>query len=68
MVKLPSSLYAPGIMGPFGYIPTLECYHGVVSIHHKTNGTIDFTLSDGSLHSSINAKGSGYIEKDHGTI
>ena len=58
----PQSLWAPGIMGWYSYVPGMECYHGVVSMHHQLNGV---------LH--INAKpieftgGAGYIEKDWGS-
>jgi tocopherol cyclase len=50
-----------GIMGPYGWIPSMECNHGVVSLDHRLSGslmiddtTIDFT------------GGRGYIEKDWG--
>ncbi|KAJ3306111.1 hypothetical protein HDV03_000345 [Kappamyces sp. JEL0829] len=67
LVRLPSSLYSPGIMGPLGYIPVLECYHGVVSVHHRTSGEVAFYNRDGSLESRVDvSRGSGYIEKDHG--
>jgi hypothetical protein len=53
---------SPGIMGWYGFVPRMECYHGVLSLHHKIRGkleidgkTIDFT------------GGTGYTEKDWGT-
>jgi tocopherol cyclase len=52
----------PSIMGPFSYLPKMECYHGLVSLNHQLKGslvlngeTVDFT------------GGKGYIEKDWGT-
>ncbi len=58
---LPKSIYLPGIMGPFTYIPFMECYHGIINIQHHIIGSlklgekqIDFT------------GGKGYIEKDWG--
>ena len=46
----PKTLFSPGIMGPFSFVPFMECYHGVVNIHHKLKGSlyidnkeIDFT-------------------------
>lgn len=61
LIKLPKTLYMPGIMGPFSYLPIMECYHGIVNIHHEITGAvvvggrkIDFT------------GGYGYIEKDWG--
>ena len=67
IVRLPKSLYSPNIMGPFSYLPTLECYHGVVSLHHKTSGSIEFFNLDQTLHSKVFCDlGSGYVEKDYG--
>jgi len=54
--------YMPNIMGPFSYIPNMECNHGVVSMHHKINGSI--TLDD-EIYEYIDDI--GYIEKDWGT-
>lgn len=56
-----NSWYSPGIMGPFAFIPFMECYHGILSMDHSIHGqleiqnkTIDFT------------GGRGYMEKDWG--
>jgi len=61
IVPFPKKFYSPGIMGPFSFIPSMECYHGIVNIHHQIEGKflenntkIDFT------------DGYGYIEKDWG--
>ena len=56
--------YAPGIMGPFGYLPMMECYHGVVNVFHETYGSFEFTAESTDTIDLNN--GSGYIEKDHG--
>ncbi|MCD6597487.1 MAG: hypothetical protein J7L04_07360 [Bacteroidales bacterium] len=57
----PNSWYSPGIMGPYAFVPFMECYHGILSMDHTIQGqlvinneTIDFT------------NGRGYIEKDWG--
>ena len=57
----PSSWYSPGIMGPYSFVPFMECYHGILSIDHTLQGkliindeTIDFT------------GGRDYTEKDWG--
>lgn len=57
----PVSPLSPGIMGPFAWLPFMECYHGIVSFDHGLNGaltddgrTIDFS------------GGRGYLEKDWG--
>jgi hypothetical protein len=53
---------APGVMGWYGWLPFMECSHGVLSFDHEIHGTleingetIDFT------------DGRGYIEKDWGS-
>lgn len=57
----PSSIYAPGIMGPFAYAPYMECYHGIVSMDHKIEGVLHLK------NQSISLKGGrGYTEKDWG--
>lgn len=57
----PVQWWSPGIMGPFGWLPFMECYHGVLSFDHRIDGslTIDGTVVDFS-------GGRGYIEKDWG--
>jgi tocopherol cyclase len=52
----------PSIMGPFAYLPNMECSHGVLSLSHifkgklKIDGVqVDFT------------GGKGYLEKDWGS-
>ncbi|MFK8102166.1 MAG: tocopherol cyclase family protein [Saprospiraceae bacterium] len=56
-----SSWYSPGIMGPFSFVPFMQCYHGILSMDHQIEGQltiegveIDFT------------GGRGYLEKDWG--
>jgi len=59
---LEHGLYSPNIMGPFAYVPKLECNHGVISMHHHVNGTLIIN------HESFHFKNeSGYLEKDWGT-
>ena len=52
---------SPGIMGWFGAVPFMECFHGIVSFGHDLAG--DLTV-DGKKVSF--AGGRGYIEKDWG--
>ena len=60
-VPWPSTFLSPGIMGPFTFVPFMECYHGILSMDHKLSGSISI---DGR---SINFDGGrGYIEKDWG--
>ena len=56
-----SSWYSPNIMGPFSFVPFMQCYHGILSMNHTIEGqleihdeTVDFT------------GGRGYMEKDWG--
>lgn len=53
---------SPGIMGWYSFVPSMECYHGVVSMGHRLSGELKI---DGAVCSFDN--GRGYIEKDWGT-
>jgi len=57
----PFRLLAPGIMGWYSYVPFMECYHGVVSMQHRINGSLRINGKDVSFDG-----GKGYIEKDWG--
>jgi hypothetical protein len=61
-VAWPGSVLAPGIMGWYGFVPRMECYHGVVSMDHLINGRI--VLQGKTMDFS---GGRGYIEKDWGS-
>ena len=52
----------PGIMGWYSFTPMMQCYHGIVSMHHLIDGDIEH---DGKKWDY--QKGVGYIEKDWGT-
>ena len=54
-------LGAPGIMGWFGFVPFMECYHGVVSLNHTISGSLNINGKDVDF-----TNGCGYIEKDWG--
>jgi len=58
----PVSIGRPGIMGWYRYVPFMECYHGVVSLDHQVNGSIESQESISNFNN-----GRGYIEKDWGT-
>jgi len=60
-VPWPKSFFSPGIMGPFSFIPFMECYHGIVSMDHSIDGNL--IVNDVLL--DFNG-GRGYIEKDWG--
>lgn len=57
----PSGIFSPGIMGPFSFVPFMECYHGILSMNHSINGTL--MLKGKTLSFD---KGRGYMEKDWG--
>jgi tocopherol cyclase len=61
-IPWPKPFYSPGIMGPFSYIPFMECYHGILSMDHSIEGII----IDGETALPFK-KGRGYMEKDWGT-
>ncbi len=61
LTPLKSTLYMPSIMGPFAYIPGMECNHGVISMHHMVDGMLDINNEKWTFLSDI-----GYIEKDWG--
>lgn len=57
----PVTLASPGIMGWYGWVPFMECYHGVVSFDHALNGVLEH---DGQRLDF--SGGRGYLEKDWG--
>ncbi len=59
---IPTSLLRPGIMGWYSFTPAMECYHGIVSMHHKINGQLQYDDKNISMD-----EGRGYLEKDWGT-
>jgi len=57
----PVSWGSPGVMGPYAWVPWMECNHGVLSFDHELQGSlrIDGATTDFS-------GGRGYMEKDWG--
>lgn len=51
----------PGIMGPYSFVPGMECNHGVVNIHHEIHGSLEIQGRTADYEG-----GYGYIEKDWG--
>ncbi len=53
--------WSPGVMGPYAFVPGMECNHGVLSFDHRLDGhlTIDGAAIDLD-------DGRGYLEKDWG--
>lgn len=59
--KLPKRWLRPGIMGWYSYVPFMQCYHGVGSMHHRIQGTLRI-----GNRSWVLKNASGYVEKDWG--
>jgi hypothetical protein len=57
----PVTLFSPGIMGWYAWIPSMECYHGVVSLDHEIEG--ELVINGPRVGFS---GGRGYTEKDWG--
>ena len=57
----PNTWRRPGIMGPYSWVPLMECYHGIVSFGHSLSGVIDV---EGNKTDFVG--GRGYVEKDWG--
>ncbi|MBO1305885.1 hypothetical protein JZO70_06925 [Enterococcus sp. 669A] len=56
------SKFSPSIMGPFSYLSFMECYHGILSMGHSLQGSLNLNQQVIDFSS-----GTGYIEKDWGT-
>ncbi len=57
----PATAASPGVMGWYAWAPFMQCYHGVVSLDHALEGTLNY--NGRALDFS---GGRGYIEKDWG--
>lgn len=57
----PGSLGAPGVMGWYSFVPFMQCYHGVVSMHHRLQGELAVYGRKVDFSGGI-----GYMEKDWG--
>jgi len=60
-VPWPSSLVSPNIMGPFTFVPFMQCYHGILSMNHQIKGEIELAGKKIDFNG-----GKGYMEKDWG--
>ncbi len=58
----PGTFLRPGVMGWYSFVPFMQCYHGLISMDHRIQGTLV------SRKTSIDfSGGSGYSEKDWGS-
>jgi len=60
-VKYPRSTFSPGIMDWYSFVPFMECKHGVVSVSHRIEGSLQINSENINF-----SGGKGYIEKDWG--
>lgn len=60
-IPWPKYFLSPGIMGPYSFVPYMECYHGIVSMNHQIEGSL--MLNGNSINFT---NGKGYLEKDWG--
>lgn len=60
--QIKKNIFTPNIMGPFSFIPFMECNHAILSMKHEITGFL--TIND--KHYNFN-NGIGYIEKDWGS-
>jgi tocopherol cyclase len=61
MINYPKSIFSPGIMGWYSFVPFMECNHGIVSVNHDLRGEISINRNVIDFNN-----GKGYIEKDWG--
>lgn len=59
--NISASLLNPNIMGPFSYVPFMECNHAILSMQNDANGEININNKRMKFNNNI-----GYIEKDWG--
>lgn len=50
------------LMGPFHFVPSMQCNHGILSLNHRIYGTVSI---NGRAYDYMNGK--GYVEKDWGS-
>ncbi len=62
LIKYPKTLFSPGIMGWYSFVPFMECKHGIVSVNHDITGQVEVDQRQIDFNG-----GKGYIEKDWGS-
>lgn len=56
-----SRLLSPNIMGPFDFMPALQCRHFIYSLHHAVDGVLSVDMKE-----TVFNGGRGYCEGDRG--
>ena len=59
--NIETSLMNPNIMGPFSYVPFMECNHAIISMQNKANGSLEINNTVINFENDMS-----YIEKDWG--
>lgn len=59
--NIKTNVFKPNIMGPFSYVPYMECNHSILSMKNSVSGLIDINNKKISFDNT-----NGYIEKDWG--
>ena len=59
--NIKTNFFNPNIMGPFSYVPYMECNHAILSMKNKIDGLININDKEMNFNNGI-----GYIEKDWG--
>lgn len=59
--NIKTNVFKPNIMGPFSYVPYMECNHAILSMENSICGYIDINNKKINFNNS-----NGYIEKDWG--
>lgn len=57
----PVTRFSPGVMGPYSFMPFMECNHGILSMDHALSGELCVSGTSTSFDG-----GRGYNEKDWG--
>lgn len=61
-IKIKKTTLSPNIMGPFSFVPFMECNHAILSMKHEINGCLTINDKKHNFNNDI-----GYIEKDWGS-
>ena len=62
--------WSPGAMGPFSFVPGMQCKHGILSLHHGVAGTLALgtgTAGAPARELTLGPRAVGYLEKDWGS-
>ena len=60
--SIKNNFFAPNIMGPFSYFPSMECNHAILSMKSSISGSLHFNGNFINFDDGV-----AYIEKDWGT-